>query len=91
MTEYSDGQIVELFKKGGGRESAFTLLVQKYQERLYWHIRRMVADHDDADDVLQNTFLKVWSGLDGFREDSQLYTCFLALTSFVGTLFVHFR
>jgi RNA polymerase sigma factor, sigma-70 family len=74
MTEYSDGQIVELFKKGGGRESAFTLLVQKYQERLYWHIRRMVADHDDADDVLQNTFLKVWSGLDGFREDSQLYT-----------------
>lgn len=74
MTEYSDANIVELFKKGESKENAFTLLVQKYQERLYWHIRRMVADHDDADDILQNTFLKVWSGLDGFREDSQLYT-----------------
>jgi RNA polymerase sigma factor (sigma-70 family) len=41
---------------------------------LYWHIRRMVVDHDDANDVLQNVFIKVWNGLQNFREDSQLYT-----------------
>ena len=74
MAEYSDASILEMFRKGESKDFAFTLLVQKYQERLYWHIRRMVTDHDDADDVLQNTFLKVWGGLDGFREDAQLYT-----------------
>lgn len=53
---------------------AFNLLVRKYQKRLYSIIRRMVIDHDDADDVVQNTFIKIWSALDGFRSDSQLYT-----------------
>ena len=74
MADYSDTTIVEMFRVGESKDFAFTLLVQKYQERLYWHVRRMVADHDDADDVLQNTFLKVWGGLGGFREDAQLYT-----------------
>ncbi|MBK9283415.1 MAG: RNA polymerase sigma factor [Sphingobacteriaceae bacterium] len=46
----------------------------KYQKPLYWHIRKIVIDHDDADDVLQNTFIKVWKGLENFREESQLYT-----------------
>jgi len=53
---------------------AFNLIVRKYQERIYWHIRKIVINHDDADDVVQNTFLKVWGGLHHFREDSQLYT-----------------
>ena len=53
---------------------AFNLIVRKYQERLYWQIRKIVINHDDADDVVQNTFLKVWGGLQNFREDSQLYT-----------------
>ena len=48
--------------------------MQTYRERLYWHIRRMVLDHDDADDCLQNTFVKAWQSLDRFRGDSQLYT-----------------
>jgi RNA polymerase sigma-70 factor (ECF subfamily) len=48
--------------------------VRKYQEKLYWHIRRIVVDHDDANDVLQNVCIKVWKSLDNFREDSQLYT-----------------
>lgn len=47
---------------------------QKIQEKLYWHIRRMVVDHEDANDVLQNMFIKVWNALENFREDSQLYT-----------------
>lgn len=56
------------------REAAFTQLVQKYQQRLYWHIRRMVVVHNDTDDILQNTFVKVWRGLADFREDANLYT-----------------
>lgn len=50
------------------------MIVRKYQERLYWHIRKMVISHDDTDDVLQNTFIKAYQGLDKFREDASLYT-----------------
>ncbi len=63
-----------MFRIPESRNYAFNLIVRKYQERIYWHIRKIVIQHDDSDDVIQNTFLKVWSGLDGFREDSQLYT-----------------
>lgn len=56
------------------RASAFSSVVRSYQERIYWHIRKMVLSHDDANDVLQNTFMKAWNGLDGFRGDSQLST-----------------
>lgn len=69
-----DRELLHLFQQPESRERAFTGIVKKYQERLYWHIRRMVVSHDDADDVLQNMFIKVWKGLDNFREDSQLYT-----------------
>ncbi len=50
------------------------MLVEHFKEQLYWQIRRMVFSHDDADDVLQNTFIKAWTGLDNFRGDSQLGT-----------------
>jgi len=63
-----------MFRSSDTRNYAFNLIVRKYQERIYWHIRKMVVQHDDTDDVIQNTFLKVWTGLDGFREDSQLFT-----------------
>ena len=56
------------------RKGAFKELVETYQERLYWHIRRFVFNHEDANDVVQNTFIKVWRGLDSFRADSKLYT-----------------
>jgi len=69
-----DGEILKLLDKKDSREEGFTLLVKKYQQRLYWHIRRLVISHDDADDALQNTFIKVWKGLERFRRDSQLYT-----------------
>lgn len=48
--------------------------MKKYQEKIYWHIRRLVVDHDDANDVMQNVFIKVWKGLDQFREDARFYT-----------------
>jgi RNA polymerase sigma-70 factor (ECF subfamily) len=57
-------------KKG----EAFSKIVRMYQERIYWHIRKMVLLHDDANDVMQNTFMKAWNGLDGFRGDSLIST-----------------
>jgi RNA polymerase sigma-70 factor (ECF subfamily) len=55
-------------------EAAFNLIVKSYSKRLYWHVRRLVLDHDDADDVVQNTFIKIWKGLPNFRQDSNVYT-----------------
>ena len=63
------------------RGDAFSIVVRTYQERLYWHIRKMVLCHEDANDVLQNTFLKAWNGLDGFRGDSQLSTWFYRIAT----------
>ena len=56
------------------RREAFEHIVHQYSERLYWHIRRMVAVHEDADDCLQNTFLKAWRSFESFRGDSGVYT-----------------
>lgn len=70
----NDQELLVSFKDPVTKEHAFTCIIKKYQERLYWHIRRMVVDHEDANDVLQNMFIKVWRGLENFREDSQLYT-----------------
>ena len=70
----SDNELLEQFRNETTRESGFTLIVKKYSERLYWHIRRMVIEHEDANDVLQNVLIRVWNGLENFREDSQLYT-----------------
>lgn len=75
MTPQTDDQeLLQSFKDPATREKAFTAIIKKYQEKLYWHIRRMLVDHDDTNDVLQNMFIKVWKGLENFREDSQLYT-----------------
>jgi RNA polymerase sigma factor (sigma-70 family) len=69
-----DQLILASFRDEKTREIAFTQLVRKYQERLYWHVRRMVVNHEDANDVLQNVFIKVWKNLGGFKEESNLYT-----------------
>ncbi len=69
-----DTELLSLFRDPETKEKAFTDIIKKYQERLYWHIRRMVVDHEDANDVLQNVFIRVWNGLENFREDAQLYT-----------------
>ncbi|MDD2279771.1 MAG: RNA polymerase sigma factor [Bacteroidales bacterium] len=74
MNQMSDKELLCMFRKENTRSYAFNLIVRKYQERLYWHIRKIIVSHDDTDDVIQNTFLKVWNALDGFREDSQLFT-----------------
>lgn len=73
-TKWNEQQVVEQLHDEKRREAAFTLMVDHYKEQLYWQIRRMVLSHDDADDVLQNTFMKAWTGLDGFRGDAKLST-----------------
>ena len=72
--QWSDRELILSFRDETTRAAAFTGLVRRYQERLYWHIRRMVVTHEDADDILQIVFIKMWKGLGGFREDSGLYT-----------------
>lgn len=74
MEHYSDEKLLEMFAEADSANYAFNLIVRKYQERLYWHIRRMVISHEDTDDVLQNTFVKAWKGLTNFKNESQLYT-----------------
>lgn len=74
MTHIDDTILLSQFRNESTRVSAFNAMVKKYQEKLYWHIRRMVINHDDANDVLQNVLIKVWKSLENFREDSQLYT-----------------
>jgi RNA polymerase sigma factor (sigma-70 family) len=74
LTVLNDTELLIQFRDPATKERAYTTIIKKYQEKLYWHIRRMVVDHDDANDVLQNVFIRVWKGLENFREDSQLYT-----------------
>ena len=74
MADISDNELLLRFKSADTREAAFTDLTKKYQERLYWHIRRMVVSHEDANDLLQNVLIRVWNALEKFREESQLYT-----------------
>ena len=70
----ADEAFVNRLKNKESQAQAFEELVNTYKERLYWHIRRIVLDHDDADDVLQNTFIKVFKSIDGFKGDSKLYS-----------------
>lgn len=72
--QVEDKEILEKFAVEHTRNEAFNLLLNKYQQKLYWHIRRIVIDHDDTDDLVQEVFIKVWRNLANFRSDSQLYT-----------------
>ncbi|MEE1885170.1 RNA polymerase sigma factor [Pedobacter flavus] len=69
-----DSDILNQFLDEKTKSNGFKLLLEKYQQKIYWHIRRMVINHDDADDLVQDTFIKVWKNIEKFRSDSQLYT-----------------
>jgi len=73
------------------RERAFRDLVTQYKERLYWHIRRMVVSHDDADDVLQNTFIKVYRSIHSFKGDSKLYSWMYRIATNEAITFINQR
>jgi RNA polymerase sigma-70 factor (ECF subfamily) len=83
-----DKELLFQFRESASKERAFTAIIKKYQEKLYWHVRRLVVDHDDANDVLQNMFIKVWNGLENFREDSQLYTWLYRIATNEGLSFL---
>lgn len=72
--QVEDSEILEKFAQNNTRDEAFRLLLSKYQQKIYWHIRRMVINHDDTDDLVQDVFIKVWKSLSNFRSDSQLFT-----------------
>lgn len=68
--------IINKLKNGNSeeKENAFKILINKYKHKLYWHIRKIVIDHDDANDVIQNTFMKVYLKINSFNEKSKIYT-----------------
>ncbi len=67
-------ELIALLQSGKNQDLAFRELLNQFQEKLYWHIRRMVIHHEDANDVLQNTFIKVFRNIKHFKGDSKLYT-----------------
>jgi len=69
-----EAEIIELMLSEKSREKGVRLMMDAYQSRLYWHIRRIVVDHDLAQDVLQDTFIKAYQNFHQFKQDSQLYT-----------------
>ncbi len=77
----TDEEILMQFKNPELKEKAFRGLLSTYQERLYYHVRRYVTNHEDANDVLQNTFIKIWNGIDHFRGESGLYTWLYRIAS----------
>ncbi|MEP3836819.1 MAG: RNA polymerase sigma factor [Algibacter sp.] len=69
-----EAQLLEQLQSKTHKNKAFKVLLELYKERLYWHIRSIVKSHDDADDVLQNTFIKIFKNIDNFKADSKLFS-----------------
>lgn len=69
-----DKELIGKILNSDTRNYGFNLLVRTYQQRIYWHVRKMVIDHDDANDLTQEIFIKVYRNIHNFRQDSRLYT-----------------
>lgn len=87
----SEEQIVALLRSEKYFEQGFRALVAAYQERLYWHIRRMVSYHEDADDVLQNALIKIYKGVSQFEGKSKLYTWLYRIATNEAITFIQNR
>ncbi len=74
MVDSIDNKILELVKNPSTRDKGFKLLMDTYQKKLYWSIKRNVGNHDDTDDILQNTLIKAYKGIHNFEERSSLFT-----------------
>ena len=72
--DLEEKELIGLLREAGSREEGFRKLLVKYQEEVYWLIRRIVINHDDADDLTQETFIKIWQHIEGFRAESSLFT-----------------
>lgn len=74
MDNYNEREIIALLQDSTRQREAFECIVKEYSEQLYWQIRRMVVSHDDANDILQNTFIKAWMNIDYFRGEAKMST-----------------
>ena len=83
--------LIEQLKNVRTKEVAFRELISQYKERLYWHVRKIVISHDDADDVLQNTFIKIFKNIDQFKEDSKLYSWMYRIATNESITFINKR
>jgi len=83
--------LVKQLKNKKNKDAAFRDLISKYKEALYWHIRKIVISHDDANDVLQNTFIKVFKNIDTFKEESKLYSWMYRIASNESLTFIKKR
>ena len=83
--------LIEQLKNVRTKEVAFRKLISQYKERLYWHIRKIVIAHDDADDVLQNTFIKIFKNIEQFKEDSKLYSWMYRIATNESITFINKR
>jgi RNA polymerase sigma-70 factor (ECF subfamily) len=72
--EMDEIELVKRLQNPATKSQAFGQLVSAYKERIYWHVRRMVSSHEDADDIVQNVFIKIFKGVDRFKSKSKLYT-----------------
>jgi RNA polymerase sigma factor (sigma-70 family) len=73
-SDISEEALIAAFVANNNRHRVFMEIVHRYKEKVYYHIRRIVVDHDDADDASQNTFIRVWENLAGFRNECALYS-----------------
>jgi len=85
----TDKEIIQLCLNATTRELGYKKLVAVYSKKLYWHVRRMVTNHDDANDVVQNCFIKIWKGLPNYREESKLYTWLYRIASNESITFIN--
>ena len=89
MTEETD--FIEQLKNPLTQEKAFRSLISQYKERLYWHIRKIVISHDDADDVLQNTFIKIYRNINNFKAESKLFSWMYRIATNEAITFINKR
>ena len=83
--------LVSQLKNSKTKEQAFRVLINQYKERLYWHVRKIVISHDDADDILQNTFIKIFKNINKFNEQSKLYSWMYRIATNESITFINKR
>ncbi|WP_442266927.1 RNA polymerase sigma factor [Tenacibaculum sp. ZS6-P6] len=83
--------LVSQLQNAATKEAAFRNLISLYKERLYWHIRKIVISHNDTDDVLQNTFIKIFKSIDNFKGESKLYSWMYRIATNESITFINKR
>jgi len=83
--------LVQQLQNNKTRDKAFGIMITQYKKRLYWHIRKIVLVHDDADDVLQNTFVKIFRNIDKFNGESKLYSWMYRIATNESITFINKR